>query len=98
MPTEALYISGSEFRAAAGKFDARKRYLRAGNTLSSFPLCPSLTVAFGRGSGALGLQYSTLRYSVDGVVIQTTQYGNYGGDVGSISAGSYNAAFTKVTT
>jgi len=97
MPTEALYISGSEFRAAAGKFDARKRYLRAGSTLSSFPLCPSLTVMIGRAS-APGGPYTTLRYSVDGVVIQTTQYGNYGGGSGSISAGSYNAPFTKVTT
>jgi hypothetical protein len=95
---EALYISDTEFRAGAGKFDARKRYLRAGNTLSSFPLCSAKTVDFNRVAGGSGIPYSTLRYSVDGYVRQSTTYKNFGGDTGGISAGSYNAPFVKVTT
>lgn len=95
---EALFISGTEFRAGGGKFDARKRYLRAGNTLSAFPLSSAKTVDFNRNVGGSGIVYSTLRYSVDGYVRQTTTYKNFGGDTGGISAGAYNAPFVKVTT
>ena len=95
MPVERLFMGPDDFRA--GDFDARKRYLRAGNTLSNFPLCSGLTVKFERHAAG-GQTYSTLRYSVNGYVKETTQYYNYGGASGAIDAGSYNAPFVLVTT
>lgn len=90
--TETLYMSGTAFRAASGKFDSSKRYLRAGNTLSNFPLCSGKTLDVNLFSFS-GADYAVLRYSVDGYVQQTTHY------LGApISAGSYNAPFLRVTT
>jgi len=44
--SEGVYISGTEFRAGGGKFNARKRYLRNGNTLQNFPIVRGRTLDF----------------------------------------------------
>lgn len=43
---EAVYISGTDFRAGRGRFDARKRYLRNGNTLQNFPILRGRSLTF----------------------------------------------------
>lgn len=87
MADEALFIDGTDFRAGLGKFDARKRYLRAGNTLSNFPVVRGATTSVSLVSqGAYNVVF--FRFSVAGYVRQSSIYGS----------GTFNADYTLVTT
>ena len=44
--SEWMYAGANDFRAGGGKFDARKRYLRNGNTLQNFPLVRGRSLDF----------------------------------------------------
>lgn len=84
MPTERLHISPTAFRA--GSFDAAKRYLRAGSTLSNFPICRSATLSMNLVQVS-GIAFEVrFRYSVAGYIQQSS------------GAGSANANYTLVTT
>jgi hypothetical protein len=68
---ETLFISGTEFRAAGGKFDARSRYLRNGNTLQTFPLVRGRTVLVGTARPT-NHTFVTLTYNLAGYTVRTS--------------------------
>lgn len=72
MSTERLYINGLTFRA--GPFDSTKRYLRNGSSASNFPIIRGRTVNIVtlNGGGSAGVLTALVRYSVAGVVQETT--------------------------
>lgn len=86
--SETLHISSTEFRASAGKFDASKRYLRAGNSGSYFPIPHGKTVDIFRNPSQhwTGRRIS-IRYSVGGYVQQRSD----------IDSGNFNATITLTT-
>jgi hypothetical protein len=69
--TELLYISPTDFRAGRGKFDARKRYLRNGNTLQNFPMARGRTCIMGTAQPS-NYPIVTLTFSLAGQTFTTS--------------------------
>lgn len=94
MPTERLRITPTTFRA--GDFDIQNRYLRAGNTLSNFPVIRGVTMTFLHyNPTTFNIPFLAPRYSVAGHVMSA--YWDAGrGNI--ISGGSFNADYSLVTT
>lgn len=85
---EDLFMSGSEFRAGNGKFDARRRYLRKGVYSSRFP------IAHGRTLNIAGGVDGAATYGVNGYGFRQTGWNNGGEFAGTAHA----APFSLVTT
>lgn len=92
---EALYISPTDFRAGRGKFNARNRYLRNGNTLQNFPVViGGHTLVFSVGGTNVALTFS-----LAGQVFRTNYTYSPAPDVTLAVVGpAFNAAYTLVTT
>lgn len=85
---ETLHISSTEFRASAGKFDASKRYLRAGSTGSFFPIPHGKTVdIFRNPTQSDTSRRISIRYSVNGYIRERTD----------IDSGDFDATVTLTT-
>lgn len=75
--TETIHISGTDFRAASGKFDSRKRYLRGAAVGADFPIPKGKTVDVNRVPVIDTTGTATaIRYSVNGFVRESTVYAN----------------------
>lgn len=96
MPTEKLYMSPIAFRA--GDFDASKRYLREGNTLSNFPVVRGRTIDIGLARPS-NYNIATVRFSVNGYAWRT----NYTHEPSpgvfiQVQGSGFNANISLVTT
>lgn len=93
--TDLLRISPTAFTASGGKFRVDRRYLRIGNSASSFPVPKGKTLSI--KSRAFG-KFPSVRYSVNGYTeFQTHVWGGETKD-DPAPAGSFNASFTMVRT
>lgn len=98
LSSEGVYISETDFRAGRGKFDARKRYLRNGNTLQNFPILRgrSLNMTVVRPSN---YSIATVGYGVAGDVFRTSyQVQPSPGNVVNVNGPSFAADYSLVTT
>jgi hypothetical protein len=70
--SEALHVTPTEFRAGGGKFDARNRYLRNGNTLQTFPLVRGGRTILTGMARPSNFNIVTITYSLAGYAVATS--------------------------
>lgn len=87
--SEAIHMSPTEFRASQGKFDASKRYLRAGSSGSFFPIPrgPTLDVYEDGLTVSSTGQGTVIRYHVHSYSAQRTD----------VATGTFSADVTLTT-
>jgi hypothetical protein len=96
---EAVYIDPTDFRAGRGKFDARKRYLRNGNTLQNFPIARGRTCVIGTAQPS-NFPMVTLTFALAGQSFATNfSFSPAPGQNVTVSGPSYGGpSYSLVTT